>query len=75
MDVNPATIEKFRKAGDAESVDVLTIIHLDEITHVTAGHRWFTWVCRGEGIDPVQTFREEVKRHFVGALKVIINSI
>lgn len=43
LDVNPATIEKFRKAGDAESVAILETIHYDEITHVTAGHRWFTW--------------------------------
>lgn len=29
---------------------------------VTAGHRWFSWVCNHQGVDPVQTFREEVKR-------------
>ncbi|KAJ3976915.1 hypothetical protein EV361DRAFT_958287 [Lentinula raphanica] len=45
LDVNPKTIEKFRKAGDKESVDVLEIIHADEVTHVTAGHRWFVWLC------------------------------
>lgn len=69
LDVNPATIARFERMGDSESVDVLTIIHADEITHVTAAHRWFTWVCKEEGVDPVQTFREEVKAHFSGALK------
>lgn len=39
LDVNPMTIDKFRKAGDKESVDALEIIHNDEITHVTTGHR------------------------------------
>lgn len=37
--------------------------------HVTAGHRWFTWVCETLALDPVQTFREEVKNHFTGAIK------
>ncbi|KAL0571544.1 hypothetical protein V5O48_010420 [Marasmius crinis-equi] len=50
LDVNPATIERFRKAGDKDSVGVMEIIHADEVTHVTAGHRWFCWACeRGVG--------------------------
>lgn len=32
LDVNPLTIEKFRKAADVESVRILEIIHADEIT-------------------------------------------
>ncbi|TDL24347.1 DUF455-domain-containing protein [Rickenella mellea] len=69
LDVNPATIEKFRRQGDKESVEVLEIIHHDEITHVTAGHRWFTHLCSADKEDPVHVFREEVRRHFAGALK------
>jgi uncharacterized ferritin-like protein (DUF455 family) len=69
LDVNPATIEKFRRAGDLDSVKVLEIIHLDEITHVTCGHRWFTWICEKEGIDPVETFRSVVREKFNGAVK------
>jgi uncharacterized ferritin-like protein (DUF455 family) len=37
--------------------------------HVTAGHRWFSWVCEAEGVDPVATFREQVRLHFNGAIK------
>ena len=69
LDVNPGTIQKFRKQGDKESVAVLEIIHADEVTHVTAGHRWFTFLCAQEGVDPVPTFRDEVRRHFAGRLK------
>ncbi|KAG8974666.1 hypothetical protein FRC05_007000 [Tulasnella sp. 425] len=69
LDVNPATIAKFRNAGDLDSVKVLEIIHHDEITHVTAGHRWFSFLCEKNGVDPVATFREEVRNHFSGALK------
>ncbi|KAG6840231.1 hypothetical protein C0991_008060 [Blastosporella zonata] len=69
LDVNPGTIERFRKAGDAESVEVMEVIHADEVTHVTSGHRWFTWVCEQERVDPVQAFREEVKRGWRGDVK------
>jgi len=47
----------------------MEIIHADEVTHVTAGHRWFTWICAEEGIDPIATFREEVKRGWRGDIK------
>ena len=74
LDVNPGTIEKFRRAGDVDSVDVLNIVHRDEVTHVTTGHRWFTWICTKQGVDPVQTFREEVKRCWRGDVKGPFNA-
>ncbi|SAM84887.1 uncharacterized protein UBRO_05922 [Ustilago bromivora] len=76
LDVNPTTINKFNNAGDAESVDTLTVIHLDEITHVSAGHRWMTWLCSNAKppLDPVQMFRQEVRRHFIGRLKGPFNA-
>lgn len=77
LDVNPATIEKFRKAGDKETVGVMEIIHADEVTHVTAGHRWFTWAVAREAekgniegdVDPVKRFREEVRKGWTGDIK------
>ncbi|OKL56078.1 hypothetical protein UA08_08759 [Talaromyces atroroseus] len=69
LDVNPMTIRKFRKSGDVDSVKALEVIHHDEITHVTTGHRWLTWICDQEGTDPVQVFRSNVKRHFKGSLR------
>ncbi|KAJ5524819.1 hypothetical protein N7494_011469 [Penicillium frequentans] len=69
LDVNPMTIQKFRLSGDAESVEALEVIHHDEITHVTTGHRWLTWICNQEGTDPVQVFRSNVQKHFRGPLR------
>ncbi|RAL11808.1 Rieske [2Fe-2S] domain protein [Aspergillus homomorphus CBS 101889] len=74
LDVNPMTIDKFRKAGDAESVQSLEIIHNDEITHVTTGHRWLTWICGQEQTDPVQVFRANVQQYWVGALREPFNT-
>lgn len=69
LDVNPMTIEKFRKAGDLESVKALEIIHHDEITHVTTGHRWLTWICDQEETDPIQVFRRNVTKYFRGSIR------
>ncbi|KAL1663025.1 hypothetical protein GGF50DRAFT_57783 [Schizophyllum commune] len=70
LDVNPATIARFHRARDAASVAALEVIHADEVTHVTTGHRWFTWVCAREGVeDPVAAFREEVRRGWRGDVK------
>lgn len=69
LDVNPMTIEKFRNSGDGESVKALEVIHNDEITHVTTGHRWLTWICDQEGTDPVQVFRDNVRKHFRGPIR------
>jgi uncharacterized ferritin-like protein (DUF455 family) len=69
LDVNPMTIQKFRNAQDNESVEALEVIHNDEITHVTTGHRWLTWICAQEGTDPVRVFRNNVSKHFRGSIQ------
>lgn len=74
LDINPMTIEKFRKAKDIDTVEVLTIIHNDEITHVTTGHRWLSWICEQEGTDSVQVFRDNVRKFFWGAVKGPFNA-
>jgi len=42
---------------------------MDEVTHVTAGHRWFSWICNNQGVDPVKAFREEVRMGWRGDIK------
>jgi len=90
IDMNPMTMAKLQSAGDKESTRVLTIIHADEITRmsrfyhkaftthlytdVTTGHRWFTWLCQKQGVDPIKTFREEVFANFHGKIKGPFNA-
>ncbi|KAI0310222.1 hypothetical protein OF83DRAFT_1026353, partial [Amylostereum chailletii] len=74
LDVGPATIARFARAGDRASVAALETIHADEVTHVTTGHRWFVWVCARDGVDPVPTFREEVRRGWRGELRGPFNT-
>lgn len=56
------------------SLQVLTIIHLDEVTHVSAGHRWLTYLCDETNQSPIEVFRKNVGRHFAGKLKGPFNA-
>lgn len=48
LDVHPQTLSRFAAQGDTKSVEALEVIYSDEITHVAAGLRWFTYVCGEE---------------------------
>ncbi len=73
LDVTPAMIGRFERAGDLEGAAVLRRIYEDEIAHVAAGRRWFEWACARRGLDPVETYHDRVRRYFKGALKPPFN--
>jgi uncharacterized ferritin-like protein (DUF455 family) len=73
LDVTPATIARLSEAGDAASARILTRIYDDEIRHVTAGTRWFGWLCDERGFHAVETWQKLVKERFRGALKAPFN--
>eukprot|EP00669_Euglena_mutabilis_P010655 TRINITY_DN5381_c0_g1_i1.p1 TRINITY_DN5381_c0_g1~~TRINITY_DN5381_c0_g1_i1.p1 ORF type:complete len:291 (-),score=88.69 TRINITY_DN5381_c0_g1_i1:220-1068(-) len=69
LDVTPKTMQKMRSLGDKQSADLLETIYKEEITHVTAGCKWFAHVCGREGLEPYGCFHALVRRHFRGNLK------
>ena len=73
LDVTPATVEGFRRAGDEPSAAILERIYRDEIGHVAAGARWFHHFSAQAGLDPKQAWQERVRRHFKGTLKPPFN--
>eukprot|EP00127_Corallochytrium_limacisporum_P003299 Clim_evm148s147 gene=Clim_evmTU148s147 len=73
LDVHPKTIGRFQGAGDKESVAALNIIYEEEITHVTAGVKWFKYICERDGLDPIRTFHDTVRANFRGPLKPPFN--
>jgi uncharacterized ferritin-like protein (DUF455 family) len=74
LDVTPATVERFRAAGDARSAAILERIYRDEIRHVAAGSRWFLYLCEARRIAPVSEWQRLVRRHFRGTLKPPFNA-
>jgi uncharacterized ferritin-like protein (DUF455 family) len=73
LDVTPATVAAFERAGDARSAAILGRIYRDEIRHVAAGVRWFRQVCESRGFAPVSEWGALVRRHFRGVVKPPFN--
>jgi glutathione S-transferase len=73
LDVTPAMIGRLRGAGDHESAHVLETIYTEEQAHVSAGGRWFAFLCAKHGEDAKASFHRLVRRHFRGALKPPFN--
>jgi uncharacterized ferritin-like protein (DUF455 family) len=73
LDVTPGMIARLERCGDGESAAALRLIYADEIGHVAAGSRWFSWLCERRGLAPEATYHRLVTAHFRGALKPPFN--
>ena len=73
LDVTPGMIEIFRKAGDSQALDALSVIYAEEVAHVAYGSKWFHFLCGRRDIDPKEVFHDLVRTYFHGALKPPFN--
>ena len=73
LDVTPDMIEIFERAGEADAVAALRIIHAEEVHHVAYGSKWFHFLCGRHDLDPKPVFHDRVRRYFHGALKPPFN--
>lgn len=69
LDVTPSIIDKLTAAGDVRAVEILHIIHQDEVGHVEIGSRWFRYLCQQRGLEPFSTFKQLLKQYLKGQLK------
>ena len=73
LDVTPALIAAFERAGDMRSAAILGRIYRDEIRHVAAGTYWFGYACESRGFAAVPHWQDLIRTHFKGALKPPFN--
>jgi uncharacterized ferritin-like protein (DUF455 family) len=73
LDVTPATIAAFERAGDTRSAAILGRIYHDEIRHVAAGARWFEIGCKAQGLAVVPHWQRLIRSRFRGMLKPPFN--
>ena len=73
LDVTPATIGAFERAGDTRSAAILGRIYRDEIRHVGIGTAWFKAVCESQEIDAAPEWRRLIRAHFRGIVKPPFN--
>lgn len=73
LDVTPATVGAFLRAGDTRSAAILERIYRDEIRHVGVGTKWFKIVCESHEIPAAPEWRRLIRAHFRGIVKPPFN--
>ena len=73
LDVTPATVASFRRAGDERSAAILERIYRDEIRHVGIGTSWFKSVCESREIPAAEEWQRLIRAHFRGIVKPPFN--
>lgn len=63
LDATPPMQARLARAGDERAVEILAIILRDEIGHVAIGNRWYQWLCKHHGLDPVAHYEVLAARH------------
>ena len=58
LDVAPSLRDKLAQAGDAAAAKIMDVILSDEIGHVAIGNRWYEYLCRQRGLEPVATYAQ-----------------
>lgn len=56
IDAVPEMQEKLRSTEDVRAIEILDIIHRDEIKHVQYGDKWFKYICNQRNLDVEETF-------------------
>ncbi|WP_413205458.1 ferritin-like domain-containing protein [Rhodospirillum sp. A1_3_36] len=74
LDTTPATLDRMQRVGtDPDLIAILSTIYHDEIRHVAAGARWFSWLCDRRGLDPAKAFCAQLATYYPGGLKPPFN--
>jgi uncharacterized ferritin-like protein (DUF455 family) len=56
LDAIPPLRAKIAQAGDMAAAAILDIILRDEVGHVEIGNRWYGYMCRQRGLEPMATY-------------------
>lgn len=63
LDASPAIRDKLAAVGDERGANILDIILRDEIGHVAIGNKWYGYLCRQQGLDPIVQYRELARQY------------
>lgn len=69
LDVTPGIVKKLENIDDQAAVEILAIIHRDEIGHVEVGTRWFRYLCEQRKLDSEETFKDLINQYMKGLLR------
>ena len=69
LDVTPGIVKKLKNVGDDSAVEILAIVHRDEIGHVEIGTRWFRYLCKERGLNSEEIFKDLINQYMKGVLR------
>ena len=69
LDVTPVMIARLKKAGEQQLVNILEVIHKEEIGHVLIGTKWFNFVCQQRGLTSHEVFTDLLRDHGNGIIQ------
>ncbi|UCB54382.1 MAG: ferritin-like domain-containing protein [Thiotrichales bacterium] len=69
LDVTPGMIARLETVGEQALVDILKVIHREEIGHVLIGTRWFNYVCQQRALSPRDVFTRLLNEHMKGVIQ------
>jgi uncharacterized ferritin-like protein (DUF455 family) len=75
LDTYLGTLDRFQRSGDQASLDIIAVNHAEEITHVSAGRKWFQFLCTQQGLPAVETYHTLVPMYFLGGLRPPFNTV
>jgi uncharacterized ferritin-like protein (DUF455 family) len=73
LDASPGVKNKLVSVGDHRAGEILDIILEEEIGHVAAGNRWYRYLCKERGLDPVHTYAELIAQYDAPKLRPPFN--
>lgn len=73
LDVTPGIIKKLKTIDDRRAIEILDIIHRDEVGHVEIGSRWFSFLCEQRGLPVELTFQKLLDEYMQGRIKGPLN--
>lgn len=69
LDVTPGIVKKLKAIGDERAVDILAVVHRDEVGHVEIGTRWFRYLCEQRKLNSEEVFKELINEYMKGILR------
>ncbi|CAA7617334.1 conserved hypothetical protein [Candidatus Terasakiella magnetica] len=73
LDTTPTTVDKLSRNGDTLTPPALEVIYHDEIYHVAAGVRWFSYLADRKGEDGETAFHAWMAERYPAGLKAPFN--
>jgi uncharacterized ferritin-like protein (DUF455 family) len=78
LDATPLIQARLRKVNTPaahRAIEILDVILRDEVGHVAIGNRWYGWLCRQQGLEPLAHYRVLARQHQAPRLKPPFNEV